>query len=137
MALIVSAIANDGILMKPRFVKRVESVDGNVVIKNNPENYRTLMTRTEADQMKNLMEKVVTDGTGSGLYTDWYSAAGKTGSAEYRREDGETGTHSWFVGFSNVDDPDIVVAVIAEDAGAGSTTAVPIAREIFNSYYSS
>ena len=50
--------------------------------------------------------------------------------------DGKT-SHSWFVGFSNVEDPDIVVAVIAEDSGAGSTTAVPIAREIFNSYYSS
>ena len=137
MALIVSAIANDGVLMKPRFVRRVESVDGNVVTKNDPESYKILMTRTESDQMKNLMEKVVTDGTGSGLYTDWYSAAGKTGSAEYRREDGQTGTHSWFVGFSGVEDPDIVVAVIAEDAGAGSTTAVPIAREIFNSYYSS
>ena len=95
------------------------------------------MTKEEADQMKNLMEKVVTNGTGSGLYTDWYSAAGKTGSAEYRRADGQTGTHSWFVGFSGVEDPELVVAVIAEDAGAGSTTAVPIAKEIFNSYYSS
>ena len=63
-----------------------------------------------------------------------YSAAGKTGSAEYET-DGVTGTHSWFVGFSNVDDPDIVVAVIAEDGGTGSQTAVPIARAIFDAYY--
>ena len=137
MALITSAIANGGVLMQPRFVKRVESVDGNVVTEYDEVRMKTLMSPTEANQMKRIMELVVTEGTGSGLYNDWYTAAGKTGSAEYRREDGQIGTHSWFVGFSNVQDPDIVVAVIAEDSGAGSTTAVPIAQEIFNSYYSS
>ncbi len=137
MALIVSAIANDGVLMQPRFVRQVQSIDGNIVMKNDVSRYKQLMTETEAAQMRALMERVVTEGTGSALYTDWYSAAGKTGSAEYTMADGQIGTHSWFVGYSNVNDPDIVVAVIAEDGGAGSTTAVPIAREIFNAYYSS
>ena len=66
--------------------------------------------------------------------------AGKTGSAEYE-VNGNTGsednfsTHSWFVGFSNVEDPDIVVSVIAEESGSGSEVAVPIAQKIFDAYY--
>lgn len=44
-----------------------------------------------------------------------YNIAGKTGTAEHG-SDGET-PHSWFVGFSNADDPDIVIAVVAENGG--------------------
>jgi peptidoglycan glycosyltransferase len=61
--------------------------------------------------------------------------AGKTGSAEYSAN-GYDGTHSWFVGFSNVENPDLVVVVIAEDGGTGSSTAVPIAAQVFQTYYS-
>ncbi|MFR3320929.1 MAG: penicillin-binding transpeptidase domain-containing protein [Lachnospiraceae bacterium] len=59
----------------------------------------------------------------------------RPGSAEYGCKR-HRGTHSWFVGFSNVDDPDLVVAVIAEDGGTGSQTAVPIAASVFQAYYS-
>ena len=81
------------------------------------------------------MVEVVNRGTGTQLAGEAYSAAGKTGSAEYYGESGEIRTHSWFVGFSNVEDPDLAVAVIAEGAGTGSTVAVPIAHEIFNAFY--
>ena len=64
-----------------------------------------------------------------------YSDAGKTGSAEYTMADGQIGTHSWFAGFSNVEDPDIVVVVLAENGGSGSSTAVPIAHAVFDAYY--
>ena len=43
--------------------------------------------------------------------------------------------HAWFVGYSNVEDPDLVVCVLVENTGAGSKYAVPIAKKIFNSYY--
>ena len=45
------------------------------------------------------------------------------------------GTHSWFVGYSNVEDPDIAVAVIVENGGSGSSTAVPLAKTVFDAYY--
>ena len=66
------------------------------------------------------------------LYGQGYTAAGKTGSAEY---DEYGSSHSWFVGYSNVDDPDIVVAIIVEGGGTGSEAAVPIASQLFNAYY--
>lgn len=135
MAMITSAIANDGVLMKPYYVDHVESVDGKTVETTKTSEYKQLMSQEEAALLKNLMTQVVNTGTGTKLSGESYSAAGKTGSAEYEGSDGSIKTHSWFIGFSNVEDPDLAVAVIAEGAGTGSKVAVPIAHEIFNSYY--
>ena len=80
-----------------------------------------------------FMRSVVTDGTGSGVRTDAYSVAGKTGSAEF-----ETGkeTHAWFTGFAPAEDPKLVVTVLVEEAGSGGHVAAPIARTIFDTYFS-
>ena len=71
-------------------------------------------------------------GTATDLSVRGYTVAGKTGSAEYN-DAGDS--HSWFVGYSNVEDPDLVVAVIVEGGGTGSEVAVPIAAQIFDAYY--
>ena len=134
MALITAACANGGILMKPYLVSRIETCDGETVSETKPEIFAQMMSVDEAEQLSLMMQSVVSNGTAYGLYGRGYSAAGKTGSAEYENGD-STGTHSWFVGFSNVEDPDIVVAVIAENGGTGSSTAVPIAAQIFDAYY--
>lgn len=61
-------------------------------------------------------------------------AAGKTGSAEFSSS--SDATHSWFVGYAhNGEEPDIAVAVIVENSGVGSEYAVPIAKQIFDAYY--
>lgn len=60
---------------------------------------------------------------------------GKTGTAEYSMSDGEK-THSWFMGFTNVDNPELVISVITEGSdGSSSGKAVSIAGEILDSYY--
>ena len=61
-----------------------------------------------------------------------YDVAGKTGTAEY---DDEGHTNSWFVGFSNPDNPDLVVCVIVEDYWANGVSATYVARQIFDAYY--
>lgn len=134
MALIASTVANGGILMKPYYIARVETVQGELVSETDPSAYGELMSVEEAEILTGFMEETVNGGTASALLGAGYTAAGKTGSAEYETG-GTTGTHSWFVGFSNVEDPDIAVAVIAEDGGTGSQTAVPIAKAIFDAYY--
>lgn len=67
-----------------------------------PEAYGELMVANEAAALKELLVRVVNEGTGSSLKTDAYQAAGKTGSAEF-----ETGkeTHAWFVGYAPAEDP--------------------------------
>ena len=135
MALITSAIANKGMLMVPQLVGRVTSSDGTYVENRNSKEFGAIMTEQEAEVLKALMCQVVNEGTAGELSGLSYSVAGKTGSAEYTMADGQIGTHSWFAGFSNVEDPDIVVVVLAENGGSGSSTAVPIAHAVFDAYY--
>lgn len=135
MALITSAIANGGTLMEPYLVEKVTNYTGSEISKNVPKSYKKLMTSDEASQLKEYMRAVVEEGTGTLLNNDVYTAAGKTGTAEYSMVDGEK-THSWFVGFTNVDNPELVISVIIEgyDGNSGAK-AVPIAKQILDSYY--
>lgn len=133
MAMITSAIANDGNLMKPYLVDSIESYTGEKVEETSPKMQENLMTSREAATLRELMQAAVTDGTAAALNGQSYTAAGKTGTADHG--DMTEAPHSWFVGFSNVEDPDIVVSIIAERSGTGSDVAVPIAKEIFDAYY--
>ena len=132
MAMITCAVANNGVLMRPSLIDRVVTSDGQTVKTYEPSQNTILMSRSEAKILQRLMEEVVTSGTALSLNWNGYTAAGKTGSAEYN-EEGDS--HSWFVGYCNTDDPDLVVAVIVEGGGAGSESAVPIAGQIFDAYY--
>src|SRR5699024_12518645 len=82
MALLTSAIANDGKLMQPYYTDHVETVSGDVVKTTEPSVYKQLLTQDEASILKSLMVEVVNRGTGTQLAGEVYSAAGKTGSAE-------------------------------------------------------
>ena len=134
MAMLTSAIANDGNMMTPYLVDRIETYAGDVVETRESKVYKKVMTQQEASVLSELMTGVVENGTAASLSGRGYTAAGKTGTAEHG-DVSSTTPHSWFVGFSNVEDPDIVVSVIAEEAGAGSEIAVPIAAKIFDAYY--
>lgn len=135
MALVTSAIANDGVLMKPYLIDHTENYEGNVVKEYSSSEYGTLLTKEEAETMQNFMKTVVQEGTGRKLKGQSYTAAGKTGSAEY--SDADDSSHAWFVGYAHRDDKtDIALAVVVEGAGAGSTYAVPAAKQIFDAYYS-
>lgn len=131
--LLTAAIANGGVLMKPYLIDRVESAAGEEVKKFLPAAYGPLMNASEAETMSALMRRVVAEGTGSAVRTDAYAVAGKTGSAEF-----ETGkeTHAWFTGFAPVEDPQLAVTVIVEEAGSGGQVAAPIARSIFDTWFS-
>ena len=129
--MLTSAIANGGMLMQPYLIERVENVNGELVKQFMPAQYGELMVANEAKGLQMLLEKVVTDGTGSALRTEEYTVAGKTGSAEF--EKGKE-THAWFVGYAPAESPRIAVCVIVEEGGSGGKTAAPIARQMFDAY---
>ncbi len=129
--MLTCAIANGGILMQPYLIEQVENVDGKTVKEFMPVQYGELMVANEAKALHTLLEKVVTDGTGSALRTDAYSVAGKTGSAEF--EKGKE-THAWFVGYAPAENPKLAVCVIVEEGGSGGKAAAPIARQMFDAY---
>lgn len=132
-AILTAAIANGGVVMKPYLIDHVESAAGEEVKKFLPSAYGSLMEPGEAENLSRLMRKVVTDGTGSAVRTEDYAVAGKTGSAEF-----ETGkeSHAWFTGFAPAEDPQLVVTVIVEEGGSGGKVAAPIARTLFDLYFS-
>lgn len=134
MLLLTSAIANDGVLMKPYVVDHTENEDGVAVKDYHPSVSNELITKEEAKLMQGFMAAVVEEGTGSALNGQSYTAYGKTGSAEFSNDKSES--HSWFTGYAHREDKaDIAVVVIAEGAGSGSAVAVPIAKQIFSAYY--
>ena len=135
MALITQAIANGGTLMEPYLVDSVTNYTGTEVRRNVPKSYARLMTSDEASQLKEYMTAVVEEGTGSVLSGHSYTVAGKTGTAEYSSDDSDR-THSWFTGFTNVDNPELVITVITEGSdGSFGGRAVSIAGTILDSYY--
>lgn len=131
-ALITSTIANGGVMMKPYVVDHVENVNGTMVQKYLPEINKTLMTPEEAQILTSYMAETVETGTAYALSGKKYTAAGKTGTAEH--QEGKR-PHSWFVGFAPVEKPEIVVSIIVESSGTGSSYAVPIASKIFDTYF--
>lgn len=131
--MITNAIANKGILMKPYVIDRVENDAGNVVKAFKPASYGRLIEEDEAGVLAELMTSVVEEGTASKLKGLKYTAAGKTGSAEYNNVKGDS--HAWFTGFAPAEDPEVSVTIIVEGAGSGGDYAVPIARRIFDVYF--
>ncbi len=131
--MITCAIGNEGQLMKPYVISGIKSEDGKNVKSYSPENYKRLMTAYQADVLKSMMKEVVETGTASKLKGLSYTAAGKTGSAEFTNSTSDS--HAWFTGFAPADDPEICVTIIVENAGSGGSFAVPIAKRIFDAYF--
>lgn len=135
MALITSTIANDGVLMTPYVMERIENYEGELVTQYSPTKYGQLMTVENAQILQEYMKTVVDSGTGTKLKSKKYDAAGKTGSAEFSSK--AEHCHSWFVGYASGEGKtDIAVAILVEEAGTGASVAVPMAKEIFDTYFS-
>lgn len=131
--MITAAIANGGVCMTPYVVDRIESATGTVVKQNDPSQEKVMMTEDEAAFMTELMTGVVTSGTASKLDGLSYTAAGKTGSAEF--SENKEDSHAWFTGFAPVENPQVCVTVIVESAGSGGDYAVPIAKRVFDEFF--
>lgn len=134
MAMITSAIANDGILMEPYVISQIENYSQSVVKQYEPKEAARLMTANEAALLNTFMEEVVQSGTGTRLKGQPYQAAGKTGSAEYTSDKSES--HAWFTGYATMNDRRLVVTIVVEGAGSGGDYAAPMAKRMFDAYFS-
>ncbi|QUH20955.1 penicillin-binding protein [Alkaliphilus sp. B6464] len=132
----VAAIANDGKLMKPRIVKELTDDDGNVVHRFEETMIRQVISEKTSKIMREMMEAVVADGSGSHAYIPGYRVGGKTGTAQKVVGKGYAqGLYvSSFVGIAPADDPKLaILAIVDEPQGFstyGSTTAAPIVKEV-------
>lgn len=132
-AFLVCAAVNQGTLMKPYVIDRIEDSEGNLIEQREPVKVSQPITEDEAKTLKKLMRATVTEGTATALNTSRYKAGGKTGSAEF--QNGSTDSHAWFIGYGEKDGKKLVVSIVVEAAGTGSAYAVPIAKRIFDGYW--
>lgn len=126
MALITSAIANNGEIPMPQLVAKITNAQGQDIWNMQPENLMSVMTPENAAFLQQAMTGVVERGTGTSAQISGVKVAGKTGSAE--NPHGQA--HAWFIGFAPAEQPKYAIAVIVENAGFGGREAAPIAQQM-------
>lgn len=132
MALVASAIANDGLLMEPHLVARIFDADSTLESEVEQSLYAQPLGAGTATVLQQMMERVVTQGTGTRAQIPGVRVAGKTGTAE----GGDGPPHAWFIGFAPVERPLIAIAVVVASGGnvgesaTGGSVAAPIARQV-------
>jgi peptidoglycan glycosyltransferase len=129
MALVAAAVANDGVLMRPRLVTALSGDGGSRTL--NPSVLHDVMDPATARTIGSAMERAVEGDLGrlftTGAAIPGVPTAGKSGTAEL----GGTGEpHSWFIGFAPVDHPKVAIAVVVERGGRGAQAAAPLAGDL-------
>ena len=130
MALSGCAIANGGKIMKPYVVQNATTASGASVYTHREATLSKAIDKEVAERVSKMMEKCVESGTGTGAAVSGIKVAGKTGTAENEGED-----HAWFVAFAPLENPEIVVCAMVENAGnTGGAVCAPMVREIISKW---
>lgn len=126
--MIVSAIANDGKLMRPTIVDRVRSSDLSVISETHPQAMATVFSADTANKLTEAMEGVITKGN-TNLSIDGVKVAAKTGTAQIGNDN--ESIDGWIIGFAPADDPQIAVSVVVHNVDLlGSLVAGPIMKSL-------
>jgi len=145
-----AALANGGVMYRPRLIKRIEAMDGQIIKTFEPEQKSRLpLSRKNIEILTRALWGVVneTGGTGSAARRKEADVCGKTGTAQViGLPEDETARkrkinwarfrdHALFVCFAPYKNPEIAIAVIVENAGHGGSVAAPIARKMIDAYF--
>lgn len=115
MATAIACVANDGVLMKPRIVKQVTNTDSGSVSEIPVTQVRQVISKETAQEVKSMMESVVTIGTGKHAAVSGYSIGGKTGTSEPVYNKTEEGYVASYVAISPVEDTQVVLLLTLYD----------------------
>ncbi len=149
MANATAAVANRGYLWKPQLVDFITDDQGQVVRPFEPVLLREAPVDPKfLDTVREGMYGTVNwyNGTATRVKVPGVAVAGKTGTAEFFRDENKDGqedrddkdnlpTHAWFTAFAPYVDPEIVVTVFVANGGEGSAVAAPVAAEVLNAYF--
>jgi peptidoglycan glycosyltransferase len=128
MAMVASAVANNGVLVRPHMGSKVVDPDGRVRNDIRTQEEARVMRPSTAKTVGSMMSQVVREGTGTAAALSGIEVAGKTGTAEKNQC---SGNQTWFIAFAPVTNPKIAIAVTNECAtGTGGEVAAPIAKQV-------
>jgi penicillin-binding protein 2 len=133
---VVCTVANGGTVYRPYLVDAIETNDGKIIRRFTPQRVRQISVLLEDIQLiQKGMWGVVNapGGTGGLARLPNIELCGKTGTAE----NPHGRTHAWFCGYGPFQKPELAVIVMVEEGGFGGTTAAPLARQLFETYFSS
>jgi len=145
LAAATAGLANHGIIMKPRLVKKIEDSQTGVITETEPVVARTIeVSQQSIDFVIDAMVEVNKSGTGARVFAGApYTVAGKTGTAQVvgigqnevydaRRLSEFHRDHSLYIAFAPAEAPRVALALVVENAGFGAAAAAPIARKVFD-----
>jgi stage V sporulation protein D (sporulation-specific penicillin-binding protein) len=142
----VSSVVNGGFLKEPYIVKQITDADGNVVVANEPETVRQVISSETSKTMCEILEAVVggKEGTGKNAYVPGYRVGGKTGTSEkIEKQDYQEGEPEEYIvsfcGIAPMDDPQIVVLLLLDTPTSksgvyisGGNMAAPVVGSIMS-----
>lgn len=130
----ISAVANEGVLMQPRIVKEIKNTDSGAITNIEPNVVRQVISKETADSLMDMLETVVTDGTGKYAKISGYSIGGKTGTSEPLSGSEDEGYVASFIAMSPTVNTQVVVLVTIYDpkgySHQGSQVAGPVVKQI-------
>ncbi|MEU6547297.1 penicillin-binding transpeptidase domain-containing protein [Streptomyces sp. NPDC046859] len=143
MAMVASAVANGGTLMKPYMVDELQTHNLDAIEKTDPEELGKPLSAKNAQILQSMMETVVEKGTGKKARIANATVGGKTGTAQHGVDNSEN-PYAWFISYAKVDDSaPVAVAVVVEDEDAvrgdisGGGLAAPIAKSVMEAVINS
>lgn len=146
VAVAVSALVNGGKIMLPQIVKEIRNGNGDILMSFIPRMIgKVQIKKGIIEEIKKAMVGVVYDEKGTGKLAkpdyEGIRIGGKTGTAQVvslenmKKKDAPL-SHAWFAGVAPINDPKISVVVLIENGGSGGAGAAPIAKKIFDAYFS-
>ncbi|MFE9448816.1 peptidoglycan D,D-transpeptidase FtsI family protein [Streptomyces sp. NPDC006739] len=145
MAMVASAVANGGKLMKPYMVDKLQSSNVDTVAQTQPEELSRPLSPKNAQILQSMMETVVKDGTGKNAQIGGgITVGGKTGTAQHGVAN-SANPYAWFLSYAKLSDGSspVAVAVVIEDENAnrddisGGGLAAPIAKSVMEAVINS
>lgn len=125
-ASLMGTIASGGVMKKVNIADSEVDVFGNTLSVIRETKYEQVISPQCAKIISDMMNLCVTDGTGKNAYSEKFSIAGKTGSAEtgWKNPDGSLKVHGWFAGFFPYETPKYALVIFSEDGKSGSMSCI-------------
>lgn len=127
-----AAIANGGTLYSPHIVNKIKKSNGEEKIIRSEVIRKNFISSEILKVVREGMRQTVTEGSARSLNALPIEVAGKTGTAQFGTEDK---THGWFISFAPYENPEIAMVVLSEGGGEGSSSGVPVTKEVFDWYF--